>query len=98
MNISTCGLICDECEFFGKKCNGCKEVKGQTFWALEMTPTKTCPLYDCSVNQRIYKDCGGCSELPCNTFVTMKDPNSTEKEHQESLKKRVAILKGNSVQ
>ena len=93
MNISACGLICDECEFFEKTCNGCKEVKGQTFWALEMMPTKTCPLYDCSVNQRKYQDCGGCSELPCNTFVTMKDPNSTEEEHQESLKKRVAILK-----
>ena len=92
MNISTCGLKCNECEFFGNKCNGCQAVKGQTFWALEMMPAKTCPLYDCAVNQRDYKDCGDCSELPCNTFVTMKDPNSTEEEHQQSLKTRVEVL------
>ena len=52
MTISTCGLVCDECEHFGTNCNGCKAVKGQTFWALEMMPTKTCPLYDCAVNQK----------------------------------------------
>lgn len=92
MILSTCGLKCDECEFFENKCNGCKVVKGQTFWALEMMPTKTCPLYDCAVNQRCYKDCGDCAELPCNTFVTMKDPNLTDDEHKESLKRRVAIL------
>lgn len=93
MVLSTCGLKCNECEFFGKTCDGCKAVKGQTFWAKEMMPTKTCPLYDCAVNQRTYKDCGDCMELPCNTFVTMKDPNSTEEEHQESLKRRVALLR-----
>ena len=93
MNISTCGLVCDECEFFGNKCNGCKAIKGQTFWALEMMPTKTCPLYDCAVNQHKYSDCGDCKELPCELFLKMKDPNSTEEEHQESLKKRVSILK-----
>ena len=93
MILSTCGLKCDECEFFGKTCDGCKAVKGQTFWAKEMMPTKTCPLYDCAVNQRNYKDCGYCKELPCELFLKMKDPNSTEEEHQESLKKRVSILK-----
>ena len=93
MNISTCGLICDECEFFHKTCNGCKVVKGQTFWALEMMPSKTCSLYDCTINQKKYKDCGDCKELPCDLFIKMKDPNSTEEEHQKSLKERVAILK-----
>lgn len=93
MKISTCGLICDECEHFGNKCEGCKAVAGQTFWALEMMPAKTCPLYDCSVNKRKYNDCGGCAELPCELFLKMKDPNSTEEEHQQSLKNRVAILK-----
>lgn len=93
MILSTCGLKCDECEFLGKTCSGCKAVKGQTFWAKEMMPTKTCPLYDCAVNQRKYNDCGDCKELLCELFLKMKDPNSTEEEHQESLKKRVAILK-----
>ena len=92
--ISTCGLICSDCEFFGNKCTGCKAVAVQTFWALEMMPTKTCPLYDCSVNQRKYKDCGDCAELPCTTFRTMKDPASTDEQHQASLITRTKILKG----
>jgi hypothetical protein len=96
MIISACGLICNECEHYGTNCNGCKAVAGQTFWALEMMPNKTCPLFDCSVNQRKYSDCGGCSELPCNLFVTMKDPSSTDEEHIASIKKRTDILKGSN--
>jgi hypothetical protein len=93
MVLSCCGLVCDECEFFGKNCDGCKAVNGQTFWAMEMMPTKTCPLYDCAVNQRHLADCGKCGELPCQTFRNMKDPNSTEEQHRQGLIDRVARLK-----
>jgi hypothetical protein len=93
MILSACGLICSECEFFGKTCNGCHAVKGQTFWALEHMPSKVCPLYDCSLNKRGYKDCGDCAEVPCKTFREMKDPNSTEEEHQRSLLERVGRLR-----
>jgi len=93
MIISACGLKCNECEFFGKTCDGCINVKGQTFWAKENMPNKTCPLYNCSVNEKEYKDCGGCAELPCKMFREMKDPNSTEEEHQQSLIRRVDILR-----
>jgi hypothetical protein len=93
MTLSACGLICDECEFFNKTCTGCINVKGSTFWAKEMMPSKICPLYDCSVNKKGYKDCGGCSELPCKMFREMKDPNSTEEQHQKSLLKRVELLR-----
>ena len=68
-------------------------VKGQTFWAIEMMPTKTCPLFDCAVNTRHYKNCGDCSELPCELFRTMKDPNSTDEQHAQGLIDRVAKLK-----
>jgi hypothetical protein len=68
-------------------------VKGQTFWAMEHLPTKVCPLYDCSVNKRNYKDCGDCVEVPCTIFREMKDPNSTDEEHQKSLIDRVSRLK-----
>jgi hypothetical protein len=95
MLLSACGLICDECQFFNKSCTGCINVKGSTFWAKEMMPTKVCSLYDCSVNKKGYKNCGGCSELPCKMFRDMKDPNSTEEQHQQSLITRVAALKGN---
>ena len=91
--ISTCGLLCNECEHFNVSCQGCINVKGSTFWAKEMMPTKVCPLYDCGVNKRGYHSCGNCAELPCATFLEMKDPNSTEEEHQQSLKDRVTRLK-----
>lgn len=95
MILSTCGLVCDECEFYNKTCTGCRNVKGSTFWAKEMMPSKVCPLYDCSVNTRKYKDCGDCAELPCKMFREMKDPNSTEEEHQKSLLTRVSRLRAN---
>ena len=95
MLLSACGLICDECEFFNKTCTGCINVKGSTFWAKEMMVTKVCPMYDCSVNKREYKNCGGCKELPCNLFREMKDPNSTEEEHRKSVITRVTRLRAN---
>lgn len=92
MKLSACGLICDECEFYDKECNGCIAVKGQTFWAKDMMPDKTCPLFNCSVNNKGFKNCGDCKELPCKMFREMKDPNSTEEEHQLSLRQRVSRL------
>ena len=97
MILSACGLICDECESYGKECNGCIAVKGQTFWAKEMMPDKTCPLFDCSVNKKGLKSCGSCDELPCKMFREMKDPSSTEEQHQLSLVQRVGRLKATSV-
>ena len=93
MVISACGLVCSDCEFYQKQCAGCREVKGQTFWAVEHLPNKVCPLYNCAVNERGYKDCGGCSELPCTVFREMKDPSSTDEQHQQGLIDRVARLK-----
>lgn len=93
MLLSSCGLICDECEFYGKQCKGCIAVQGQTFWAMENMPNKTCPLYHCAVNEHGYKSCGECAELPCKMFREMKDPNSTEEEHQQSLIQRADRLK-----
>jgi hypothetical protein len=92
MILSACGLKCNECEFYEKTCSGCHNVKGSTFWAKEMVPGKICPLYDCSVNKKELQNCGGCSELPCKIFQEMKDPNSTDEEHQKSIKARVTLL------
>jgi len=93
MLLSSCGLICNECEFYNKTCNGCLAVKGQTFWAKEMMPDKTCPLYNCAINQRGYAHCGQCNELPCEMFRNMKDPNSTDEEHSQLLIDRSERLK-----
>ena len=91
--LSACGLICSECEFFEKQCNGCHAVSGQTFWALEHMPTKICPLYDCAVNKHNFRVCGDCPEVPCNMFREMKDPSSSDEEHRQGLIDRVARLK-----
>jgi len=95
MLLSACGLICDECEYFNKTCTGCIDVKGSTFWAKEMAPGKVCPMYDCAVNKKEFKNCGGCSELPCKLFYDMKDPKSTDEEHQKSIGIRVTLLTAN---
>ena len=95
MILSACGLICDECEFFNNTCTGCHGVKGSTFWAMEMVPAKVCPLYNCSVNKKGLKDCGGCKELPCKMFREMKDPNSSDEEHFAMLDVRSARLRSN---
>lgn len=94
MILSACGLKCDECEYYNVKCDGCHSVKGSTFWAVEMMPTKTCPLYDCSVNRKGFRDCGDCAEIPCSTFLQMKDPAASEEEHLRMIDVRVSLLKG----
>jgi hypothetical protein len=91
-DLSICGLLCNECEHYGNKCKGCRAVRGSTFWAKQMMPDKTCPLYKCCAGKK-YKDCGQCKELPCKVFREMKDPNTTEAQHQKSLRDRVARLK-----
>lgn len=93
MKISACGLLCEECEFFNKTCTGCYNVKGSTFWALEMMPEKVCPLFNCAVNEKRFINCGGCPELPCKMFREMKDPGITDQQHEEYLIKRVALLR-----
>jgi hypothetical protein len=93
MTLSVCGLKCNECEFFNKTCNGCVAVKGSTFWAIEMMPSKVCPLFDCAVNKKGFKDCGDCAELPCKMFREMKDPKTSDEEHQKMLLERVKLLR-----
>jgi hypothetical protein len=95
MTLSACGLKCGDCEFFNKTCTGCMNVKGSTFWAKEMLPGKVCPLFDCSVNKKGFRNCGGCKDLPCKMFMDMKDPKTTEEEHLKSIKVRVDALRSN---
>ncbi|MFN8211027.1 MAG: DUF3795 domain-containing protein [Bacteroidales bacterium] len=93
MILSACGLKCDECEHYNKSCTGCINVKGSTFWAKEMMPNKVCPMYDCAVNKKGYRNCDECSELPCQLFMNMKDPSSTEEQHLASIGQRVRLLR-----
>ena len=74
---------------------GCIAVKGQTFWARDMMPNHTCPLFNCAVNEKGFRNCGDCAELPCKMFREMKDPDSTEEAHQLSLIQRTERLRSN---
>ncbi|MFZ4401455.1 MAG: DUF3795 domain-containing protein [Bacteroidales bacterium] len=96
MLVSPCGIICDECPYYQKECKGCRNLDGQVFWSADVTEKGICPLYDCSVNSKELGSCGKCNELPCTLYYTMKDPDSTEEQHQESIIKRVDVLKSNT--
>ncbi len=91
--ISSCGLVCADCNFFNNPCSGCSEVKGKTFWAEEELPNKICALYECAINQKKFENCGNCSKLPCKMFITQKDPNISIAEHNKELKLRVERLR-----
>lgn len=92
-NISVCGFFCEECQFFKGTCQGCYEVEGKTFWAQEITPKKVCPIFDCAINDKKYRNCGNCDDLPCNIFNELKDPNISDEEHKKSVEERIAQLR-----
>lgn len=93
MNISACGLICDNCPFFKKQCKGCYQVKGKPFWTEGNTENNICPLFDCAINVKGHKSCGDCEKLPCSLYYSLKDPNISEEEHLQAIKERVSLLK-----
>lgn len=64
MNISSCGIDCDTCEFKKSgECTGCYEVKGKPFWAKD--GDSNCDLYECAETKNL-AHCGKCRKFPCN--------------------------------
>jgi hypothetical protein len=90
--ITKCGLDCKECYAYEKECTGCEAVCGQPFWT-EHVEGGQCPLFKCCMEKE-HASCGACGELPCNKWYDLKDPSMTDDEHQNSINKRVKILKG----
>ncbi len=92
--MSSCGLICTDCQYYIKnECNGCHPVKGKTFWALQHVEGGRCPLYNCAVRLKGFKSCAECSELPCDSFLQLKDPDISEAEHLQAISDRVSRLR-----
>ena len=91
--LSVCGLLCNECHFFDTECQGCYAVEGKTFWAKASSPDTFCPLYKCAVIDNNYNSCGQCSELPCNKFIGLKDPEISDEQHYKSIDERASRLK-----
>ena len=90
--ISACGANCNECRFYKNMCEGCFKVTGQPFWTADIFEDKTCPLFKCCVNEKKLIHCGKCSDLPCNLFYEMKDPEMSDEEHKKSVINRVDAL------
>ena len=92
MNLSPCGINCDECPL-KEQCGGsCVACEGKPFYIKDFG-FETCMIYDCAVNQKNLKTCGECAELPCQIWYDWKDPDMTEEAHLQSIKDRSEILK-----
>lgn len=91
LGLSCCGTDCTKCSFYGGMCGGCNEVCGKVFHAPK---SKSCPIYQCSVQKNKFATCADCKELPCNTWRATKDPNMTEEEFEASIQSRIKQLKG----
>lgn len=87
--LSCCGTECRKCEYYGTMCKGCNESFGKVFHAPE---GQACPIYECSVNQKKQRGCGGCKDIPCDIWRKTKDPSSTEEEFEQNIKERVERL------
>ena len=91
MQMSPCGIDCEECPL-KKDCGGsCHDCEGKPFY-LKDFGVEVCPLYDCAIKKG-FRTCGECSELPCQLFYDWKDPSMTEEAHLQSVKDRVEALK-----
>lgn len=84
---AACGLYCGDCEFLDDRCAGCNNAKGNPFW-IDMDDRDACGLYDCCVNRKNLEHCGFCGDLPCESFLSQRDPALSDEEFEESLKQR----------
>ena len=87
-----CGIYCGDCHFLGKECIGCGNVDGKPFWTTLMK-IEVCPLHDCCRNQKQLEHCGLCKDLPCKTFLELRDPIMSDDEFIQSLDVRQKELK-----
>jgi len=92
MSFSPCGINCGECPFEEQCGGGCFAIEGKPFYIKDFG-LETCLIYDCAVNQKGLKHCGGCTELPCQIWYDWRDPDMSEEAHLQSIKDRSEALK-----
>lgn len=83
---TVCGMWCDDCDHFEEECQGCTEADGCIFWT-EFVDAEVCPVYSC-VQERGIAHCGFCDEMPCERYTRFRDPDMSEEELMESLRKQ----------
>jgi len=91
--ITVCGVYCEtECHALGTECAGCHQLKGKISWAKYINK-EVCPIYEC-IEQKGYKTCMDCEELPCKLWlVDTKNPATSDEEYAKHLKDRIKNLK-----
>lgn len=89
-NLSVCGTDCSTCYCYGEMCSGCNECKGMVFHVPE---GKACAIYHCCVKQKGLKNCGECKDVPCEIWMSTRDPKFSDKEFEENVNMRVQALK-----
>lgn len=91
-DLSCCGADCLTCSCYGSMCKGCNKSEGKVFHAPE---GNVCPIYECSIHQKEYKDCSTCKNIPCDIWRETRDPSYSDKEFEDNIKERVErLLKG----
>ena len=93
---AVCGLYCGTCEYFEGQCGGCGHVQGRPFWTKGID-IDVCQLYDCCVNNKHLEHCGLCADLPCEMFLSLRDPSLSDDEFEKSLSERQEDLKKRSL-
>ena len=92
MDLTPCGFNCEECPVKEQCGEGCFACEGKPFYIKDFG-LETCLIYDCAVNQKGFKNCGECSELPCQIWYDWRDPEMTEEAHLQSINDRAELLK-----
>lgn len=89
--VCVCGANCDGCDHLNDECAGCDVLKGRVYWT-RYIGADVCPVYKCA-KEKSYRNCGDCSQIPCELWVSLKDPSWSEEEHQKSIQNRLLVLK-----
>ncbi|MDR2884498.1 MAG: hypothetical protein LBV09_05270 [Deferribacteraceae bacterium] len=94
MLSSSCGADCNDCEFKAACSGGCFACEGKACYVAEMG-LGVCAIYDCAVNKKGYasKTCAECADLPCEIFMSWKDPSMSDEAFKANVDMRVANLK-----
>jgi len=92
MDISSCGMLCEECPQYQQPCPGCEKLQGKPSWIAEIG-LDCCPFYSCCVLNKKFLHCGKCAEMPCQLFYDAKDPSLSDEAFQNDLADRIAKLK-----
>lgn len=92
MDLSPCGVDCEQCKDYLQSCQGCREIAGKVYWAGYMNLT-TCPIFECCIIEKTLVHCGACEKLPCKIYYDTKDPAYTDAEHEAGIQERGKILR-----